>query len=209
MKRFLIALVLSILMLSAAVAEDSPWTLRFHGAIVESSVEQSATAATGGVSSRVDVGAGGGIGLGAEYRLSDKIGLEFSTLLAGVAIDTTFAAGGSGLYESLELSMVPLTLGVPFHFGVGSRTDIYLGPTLSYVSYVDTSYSVSYQSAQSVVDVDSDTAFGAAVGLDAGFGDGGWAFSTGLRYMKTAAGETDIDPLIVTLGFAYRFQKKG
>ncbi len=53
--------------------------------------------------------------------------------------------------------------------------------------------------------VDSDVGIGAALGLDVPIGKGKWAFSTGLRYIKTQAEEVDIDPVIVTIGFAYRF----
>jgi len=204
MKKIAMTLVLIILTWSTAAAGDSGWTLRFHAAIVQSSDQQSVTAGGGGVS-RVEVGDGGGIGVAGEYRLTDLIGLEMSTLLGGVAIDTRFSAGGSSAAQSLELSLIPLTFGVPFHFAVGRRVDIYVGPTLSYVIYEDFRNTAGVLGARSSTEVSTDTAPGIAGGLEVGFGQGGWAFNTGLRYVKTGIAGRDFDPLIVTLGFAYRF----
>ena len=48
-------------------------------------------------------------------------------------------------------------------------------------------------------------AFGAALGVDIPFNKEKWAFCTGLRYLRTAVEETDVDPLMVTLGIARRF----
>jgi hypothetical protein len=41
--------------------------------------------------------------------------------------------------------------------------------------------------------------------MDIPFGKGKWAFSSSVRFMKTAFEGTDLDPVIVTVGFAYRF----
>jgi outer membrane protein W len=193
------------LLLAAAsttiLANDPSWTLRVHGAIIDSSGEDRTDVGTG-VSSSVDVG--GGFGIGAEYRLSNRYGLEFSTLFAGLEIDNS-VSGGAGLVQSLEMSMMPLTFAFPFHFDAGDRADLFVAPTFSIVRYLDIETSISGAGVDSSVDVDSDAALGAALGVDVPFGKGKWAFSTSLRYMKTGFEGTDVDPVIVTLGFAYRF----
>lgn len=201
-KRSLVLPVLALLASPATAAGGSPWTVRFHGALVQSSAQPRATV-TRGVVNRLD-GASGGVGLGAEYRLSARVGLELSTLLAGMEVEIA-SAGPSFAGQRLELSMVPFTLGIPFHFAIDGKIDVYLGPTLSHVSYVNTHTSFTRWGAGTYVDVGSDTAPGAALGLDWKLGGGGWALSVGLRYLSATAGNTDVDPLIVTIGAAYRF----
>jgi hypothetical protein len=80
-----------------------------------------------------------------------------------------------------------------------------VAPTFSLVRYLDIETATGGRSAGASVGTDSDAALGVALGLDVPFGRGRWALSTGLRYMETRTGGTDLDPVIVTLGFAYRF----
>lgn len=195
------------LMLAAASntipAEEPAWTIRFHGAILETSAEQQAGMGNGLVSS---VDTGGGLGVGAEYRISRRLGLDLSILFAGLEIGTRLSSG-SGLVQDLELGMMPITFAVPFHFDTGDRVDLYAGPTLNLVRYVDVRSYIRGTGWGTEVDVDSDTALGAALGIDIPFGKRKWAFSAGLRLMKTEADGTDVDPVIVTLGFARSFRR--
>jgi outer membrane protein W len=193
------------LMLAAAstsiLAKDSSWTLRVHGAIIESSASDRTNEGNYAVSS-VDVG--GGFGIGAEYRVSNRFGLEFSTLFAGLEIGSS-VSGGAKAVQSFELSMMPLTLAVPYHFRTGGRVDLGGRRIIKKVRYLDIETYADRAGVGTSVDVDSDAALGAALGVDVPFGNGKWAFSSGLRYMKTRAADTDVDPVIVTLGFAFRF----
>jgi outer membrane protein W len=200
--RILFAMLLvSVVASPAILAQGSSWTLRFHGAIVESSASDD-TSFDNGVTSSVDIG--GGVGIGAEYRFSNRLGLELSTLFAGLEISTNVSVRPAAV-ESVELSMVPVTFGLPIHFDIADRVDLFVAPTVSLVNYRDVRTTVGGSRVSSSVNVDSDTGLGAAFGLDVPFGGDKWAFSAGLRYMKTKAEETDIDPVIVTIGFAYRF----
>ena len=199
--RFVLAVGLILATAPQAIsAEDSSWTLRFHGAIVDSSVETRTS--IGGVSSSVDVG--GGFGIGAEYRRSQKFGVEFSTLFAGLELNNS-VSGGRGLSQSLEMSMLPLTFAFLFHFDPGGRVDLFVAPTFSVVQYLDIGTFIDATGVGATLEADTDAAFGAAVGIDVPFGKGKWAFSSSLRYMKTGFEKTDVDPVIVTLGAAYRF----
>jgi len=201
-----IALVMIALLVGlTAEAAEPRWTLRFHGALVQSSGSGESTT-TGGATFRIDSGTSGGLGFGAEYRLSRRVGLEVSTLLATFDVGTRVSAGGSSLTESTELSMMPWMLSVPFHFRAGSRSSVFVAPSVGYVTYHDTRMSLGAGQGTTTVEVGSDTAIGAAIGLDAGFGKrDNWAFSTGFHFMKASANGTDVDPMIVTVGFAYRF----
>jgi len=177
---------------------DSPWTLRFHGALVDSSVSGSSSV-TDGVITDVDVG--GGFGIGAEYRFSNRLGFQMSALFAGLDIGSRTGPAG---VETFEMGMAPFTFGLPIHLTPGSRADLFIEPTISIVSYFDVETTVGGGSVGTNVDVSSDTAPGAALCLDLPLGEGRWALSTGVRYMKTEAENADIDPIIVTIGAAFR-----
>ena len=148
--------------------------------------------------------AGGGFGVGVEYRVSDRLGLEFSTLFAGLQIEQAASAGTEAVYD-LEMTMMPLTLAVPFHFGAGQGVDLFVGPTFSVIQYLDMETYAGSGGTGTGIEVDTDTSLGAAFGIDAPIGRGKWAFSAGLRYMASSPADVDLDPVIVTLGFAYRF----
>lgn len=195
---FAVGVVLAVAS-TTIVAADSAWTLRFHGAIVDSSASTGVDVSGSGVTTGVDVG--GGFGLGAEYRLSNRLGLELSTLFAGLEVGTTVSRGN---VESYQLSMVPVTLGLPIHFKPG-RVDLFVAPTFSVVNYLDIETTASIGNVGSSVENGADPALGVAFGLDIPFGKGNWAFSSGLRYMKTGTNGTSVDPTIVMVGFAYRF----
>ena len=184
----------------AVPAEDSSWTLRFHGAIIDSSAAR--TSVGSGLSSTVDVG--GGLGIGAEYRISQRSGLEVSTLFAGLEISNS-VTGRAGLVQSFELSMMPLTFAYLFHFDPGGRVDLFIAPTFSVVQYLDIETFIGGTGLATSVGVDTDAALGAAVGVDVPIGKRKWAVSSSLRYMKTGFESTDVDPVIVTIGFARRF----
>ena len=180
-------------------AAEPGWTLRVYGALVDSSAETETS--IGSVSSSVSTG--GGVGLGGEYRMSDRLGLELSPLWAGLDIESGVSIGG--VSQSLQFGMVPLTLGMPIHLSPAGRPVIFIAPTVSYVSYFRLERDISWTRVSTTVDDSTDVALGAAFGLDIPVGKGKWAVSTGLRYMKTNAEETSVDPLIVTIGFSYRF----
>jgi outer membrane protein W len=197
----LAAFVLASTCLTVQAAESGGWTLRVYGAMVDSSADIQTS--TTGVASSVDVG--GGLGVGGEFRMSDRLGLELSALFAGLAIETSVSRGGGSVNQSLEFDMVPLTLGLAIHLNPEGRTDVFVAPTVSYVSYFRLETSIGLTGVATTVDDSSDMALGAAFGVDIPVGKGKWAVSTGLRYMKTDARNTDVDPLIVTLGFSRRF----
>jgi len=202
LSRVLLATSLAWSIATPAILAGGPsWTLRFHGAIVDSSGGGDPGFADGLVS-RVD--GGGGFGIGVEVRLSDRLGLELSTLYAGLEVSMQLSAKAATA-ETVALGIVPVSFGLPIHLPTGDRLDLFVAPALSIVSYRDVRATVGPFSTGTSVNVDSDLGFGAALGLDVPFGKGKWAFSSGLRYIKTASDETDIDPVIVTIGFAYRF----
>lgn len=200
--RILLATVVVLVTATPAVLPaDSSWTLRFHGAVLQSSAQESSRVGTGFENS-VDIA--GGLGFGVEYRLSERLGLELSTFYAGLRIEQRVSAGHESVLD-LDLGVMPLTLAVPIHFANGRRVQLYAGPTFSVVRYLDLETRIGIGQAASGIEEGTESALGAAFGIDVPLGKGAWAFSAGLRYMNTGPGEVDLDPVIVTLGFAYRF----
>ena len=106
-KRVLVALILLATGVTAE-AKQNGWTLRLYGAMVDSSTDT--TRSSTGVVTRVDVS--GGLGVGGEYRLSDRLGLELSTLFADMDMETSVSGVGGTAVQSLEFGMVPLTVGM-------------------------------------------------------------------------------------------------
>ena len=197
--RIIIAVAFLIASTGLGAQAGNKWTLRVYGALVDSSSESSV--GVGGVSSSVDVG--GGLGVGGEYRMSNRLGLELSTLWAGLDIESDVSVGG--VNQNLQFGMVPLTLGLTIHLNPRGRPVIFIAPTLSYVSYYQIETNIGWTNVSATENISSDMAPGATLGLDIPIGKGKWAVSTGLRYMNTDADDTSVDPLIVTLGFGVRF----
>jgi len=185
----------------AAAAEGAAWTLRFHGALVESSAARFAVD-DGAFSSSVQTG--GGIGVGAEVRLTERLGLELAALHAGLEIGAR-ASTSPARFESFTLGMTPLTVGLPIHFHTGGRIDLYVAPSLNLVRYTGNRMTIATRGVAYRIDAEHDLAPGIALGLDVPFGKGRWAASLGLRYLRTAVDGNDVDPLIVAAGLAYRF----
>lgn len=201
--RIVVAAVLMLATNGLAVqSEESGWMLRMYGALVDSSADNRTD--TTGFSATLD--AGGGLGIGAEYQWSSRLGLELSTLIASADMKlATSTRNGVSSTQSLGFSMVPVTLGLTFHLNPDGRADIFVAPTVSYVSYSEIESRYDWNDWTMSVGASSDTALGVTFGVDVPFGESKWNACTGLRYMKTSAGEAKIDPLIVTLGFGRRF----
>jgi outer membrane protein W len=141
---------------------------------------------------------------------------------AGNVID-----GGVGSAKtSADTTILPLTVGVNFHVVRGKKVDFYLGPVIGYAFL----YSVDADPTSILLegpfwqfqtdiggelDVKDAFTYGALLGVDVPFGQGKWALSVRLEYLrlKAEAEETfpgepndiNIDPVAVQIGAAYRF----
>lgn len=199
--RILIATLLFAVACLSLEAGEFHWNLRIYGAMVDS-LDDSTTSPTG-VASSIDVG--GGLVIGGELRMSDRLGLELSSLFGGLDIETSVATGAGSTTESLNLEMVPLTLGLTVHLTRESRVDVFLAPTLGFVDYYRLTTNYTLTGMTTTEDSGLDMALGAAFGLDIPVGSRKWAVATGVRYMKTGSKDTDVDVVMATLGFSRRF----
>lgn len=198
-----ITLALTCLALcSSARAAESGWMFRVHAAFVDTSAGIEASVGDPSVAG-VNLGGAFGVGFGFEYRISHRVGIDISTLLTGLDINVESTADGQ-VTVGETLQMLPVTFGVPIHFEPGGAVDIYVAPTVSFVNYFDLDVSVDEGQSDVSLNFGSDTAPGVTVGLEVPAGRR-WAFSAGVRYIKTEAEEIDVDPTIVTVGFAHRF----
>ena len=165
---------------------------------------------------------GDGFGLGIEYHLSERLGLELGILMADLEAQLMFDIApplpGGGFGEALwgmsegDVDFTPLTLGVNFHLTPGSRADFYIGPFVGYASLGSTTISDLGESFS--YSFDDEFVYGLGAGLDFPFKKGGpWALTAGVRWMDLTAGDPaagvsiGLDPLIASAGLAYSFPK--
>lgn len=197
-------LIVCVTLSGTALADDPGWTLRFYGALVDAPSQ--AGVSVGDVSAGADLGGGGGVGVGAEYRFSKRVGLEMSFLFASIHFDASVEVGSKTVSQSFEMGMVPLTLAVPIHFQAGKRMDLFVAPSFSRVAFMDFEVKIGSGGVQAGWNDQSSLALGLGVGFDLALGKKQkWAFSSSLRAMKTEVQGTGLDPFIMTVGAAYRF----
>ena len=210
-------LTLALLALPAtATAQDDKWRLRVGGAWVDPGVNFTDVDSDG---DRVAVGADGAIGfsLALERQFSRRLGIELGALFAEP--DLTLAAdlaGGSQVSGSGGIRFTAVTVGLNIHLTPDKAVDLYVGPLLVYTTYSDVGFRVEVDGQTLAADLSSndDFAFGAQIGADIPFGDGPWSLNLAARYIDTSLGVTDdesvvseleFDPLILSVGFGYRF----
>ncbi len=194
-------------------APDSNLTLRAFGARFDSGDEaRTITQISPTLQERTKTQVGNGFGAGAslEYLFSKCVGLE-GGLLYG-QLDSMYTLDLNELWgmEGDDLGFLAFTLGPNFHLTPNSRVDLYLGPFLALASLDDGDYSVLGQRRS--LEFDDETTWGAQLGLDIPFQDGGpLGAHLGVRYIdlsledEVSGADFDIDPLIFTAGLSFRF----
>jgi len=150
-----------------------------------------------GVTDAVEASSEFGYDFGIEWRPTRLIGIELDYLDA--KHDVEF--GGAKI---AEVDLQPLTASLNFHLIHTNLIDFYVGANLAYVSWGDIEVVDG-----SKIGTDSETAFGATVGVDIGIGSR-LALVGSVRYLKvdvTPDGEDglSVDPLITRVGVALRF----
>ncbi|HEX4825563.1 MAG TPA: OmpW family outer membrane protein [Candidatus Polarisedimenticolaceae bacterium] len=146
-----------------------------------------------------------GWNVGAEVRLGKLIGIELDYIDATQDVKV----GGATLGHT---TFSPFTGTVNFHLLHSSLVDLYLGPSYSYVNWGNLELNQQGQAffGSSGLGTDSESAWGAAVGLDIGFGKH-FAITGGLRYLdvklqaSSSSQSVAVNPLIGRLGVAVRF----
>lgn len=155
-------------------------------------------------------GSGGGIGVGLEYHVNDRVGLEgelqYVTLDSGFIIDL----GEAWEMGNDDMETYALFVGPNFHLTPNRRSDFYVGPFVALVSVDDPEFRLF--GVDETVNFGSEVGFGLKLGLDVPFGPSTpWAFHIGARYLDLSLSgdsrrvpvDVSLDPLIGTVGLSY------
>jgi outer membrane protein W len=193
---------------AAADPSDPGWRLKLTGASIQS---------TGGGGFNSSVGGG----LGIEYRASEHFGIEIGAVTGRVDDELGFNLFGEEDFTlESSLRVTPLLARLNFHLTPGHKGDLYLGPVAGWVSYGNLDVRVHVPGEGSIladrVKNKDGFAWGAHIGLDVPFGNRGFFFTSDATWLKAtvkpaaesaAAGalDFDLDPVIVQVGFGYRF----
>ncbi len=198
---------------AAALAGGGSWILRFFGAGFSTDEEiRTDSGAVNGVTERTKLtsGSGAGVGIGAEYLFNDRVGIEGSLIYGQVGFDFQRDLNNDWALDDDDAGILTLTVGPNFHLTPNGAVDLYLGPFVGLAEVDDAEFRTL--GSNQTFNFDSEFIWGAQIGLDVPFGSSPWGFHVGGRFMDLSVGdngprtpELQLDPLIFTAGFAYRF----
>jgi len=201
----------------ATAAEDGYWSLRFGAAAAEP--DGAFEDQSDSVLLTTEASTAYGAAFSAEFQLTRFVGLEMGSMAfveddVTIKIDINDGEDGLTFFRSDRLGFQPLFVGLNFHLLPGKKAGVYIGPFVSYVRYQEFGVSIESDSDElsdilpGTLEIDSDWAYGAVLGIDIPFTDGDWFFNANARYLKTnlEAGNAsvDYDPLVATIGFGLR-----
>jgi outer membrane protein W len=204
MRRFavLASLALAAAALEPALAQDTHVKIFAAASYVSPLSEEDVT--VGSVTQSVKNSDALGWEFGVEGRFTKWLGLQVDY----IHVDQDVKYNGSTIGST---TLSPLSATFNIHVVHSKIIDFYLGPTYSYVNWGDISLngpgSVFYGTNN--LGTDSESAWGASLGLDIGLGKH-VAIVTGIRYLSldlTAQGgqSAKVDPLFSSVGIAVRF----
>ena len=207
-----IAAGLAVPGVAEAQSGDRDWQVKFDLAFVDPSSSGATTeVGIGGVNVEFDTKTG--VGLRIENRFRERLGVEFGFLATG-SYDATVGDLSDGFGVQTGVSgFTPVTLGLNYHLTPSEALDIYAGAFAAYVRYGDSDVRTGTGGVVISETVDDDVGWGVILGLDWPVQSSRWSLQASLRYIDTtmagdAGGEpfeSDFDPVIVSIGFAYRF----
>lgn len=212
-------LALTTALLGTSAMAESPWQIR--GRVLGVFPSESADLSVGGapLGGNADIDAGYVPELDITYFFSDNIAAE---LILGVTphdvTATNVAAVGGANVDLGDVTLLPPTLTLQYHFNNETNITPYAGVGLNYTLFFN-------ENAGPVADdIDYDPSFGLALqaGLDYDLDGepGGWLLNVDVKKIwintdvtvdfTTALGATvdadvDINPLVVGVGFGYRY----
>ncbi|MAP93689.1 MAG: hypothetical protein CMK07_01945 [Ponticaulis sp.] len=204
---------------TTALAEGNPWQVRAR--VLGVYPDEGADLSVGGAAlgGDVDIDAGYVPELDISYFFTDNISAE---LILGVTphdvTATNVAAVGGADVDIGDVTLLPPTLTLQYHFPTGGKFIPYVGAGVNYTIFFD-------EDAGPVADdIDYDPSFGAALqaGFDVDFDGvpGGWMFNVDVKKIwintdvtvdfTTALGATvdadvDINPWVIGVGAGYKF----
>lgn len=203
--------VLAALPGKASAAED-PWKVRF--AVVSMNPSGNLFDVPDD-NETISYGSSSGVGFAIdfEYRASRLLGIDFGMISASPGFTVAVEDEPMSVSARGDIRITPIYAALNIHLTPESRFDLYLGPLVAYVTY-DSFELVAGPEIREGFSSEEDIGFGAVLGLDIGLGGGRWSVTSAIRYLNTtleaspsdgSSGTTDLDPMIYSVGFGYRF----
>lgn len=198
-------LLLFLLFTTPVLAQDRPvdWTL--WGSMVDMQGDND----FGEFSMKTDDGMG--LGLSANFFISERLSAEIAIFSIHADADMTFDVFE---FELGRVELVPVTLGLQYHFAGQSRWDPYIGAGVAWVSGADLESDDLDLLGIGVVEIDDEVSFFGNAGLGYQFVDH-VGLVVDLRYIQyeptatsTATGvaqDFELSPFMASLGIRVRF----
>ncbi len=145
------------------------------------------------------------------YFFNDNFAVELICCFAKHEVEGTGAIAGLG--EIADTWIFPPALTAQYHFNSGGQFKPYVGAGLQYIAFFDEGVGQNRLGA-SKVSIDDAVGFTLQAGLDISVGNGWYInadvkktwLDTEVRWAGTGVrADVDLDPLIVSAGFGYRF----
>jgi outer membrane protein W len=193
---------------TGAAERETSWRIGLEFTWVNPSGDFSTTTGDGNTV-RASYDTGFGAGARGEFRFAPQYGVELSAFGAG-AID--LSSGTNGSYVRVS-TVAPVMVGFNFHLTPDKPVDFYVGPMLGLVRYSDVEFRSNFGTVSATVVIEDDYTWGLMAGLEIPIGRRGWQVQGNLRYIESDLRDsngpisinTEFDPLILSVGFGYRF----
>lgn len=203
---------------AAPASAQGPWQLELFGAYFDPTAYDS-----------FDPSFGGGVSI--ERRATPLLGFSLGISTAGFDAENRGDLFGFEVIDEFEVGLTPILGRLDFHLTPDRRADLYVGPVLGYVLMDDIERRVRIILPGGPIEeearyrTEDQFAWGAHAGVDLSLGDpGGRTYLTaGVTYLalplefegeffdedtdtvRLQTVRDDLDPLIVHLGFGFRF----
>jgi len=214
-----IVAVLLVAMASQAGAADPGWKVKVSGMWVDPDFRWDSVSEYDERQSAVST-SDIGFGLGLEFRISDRLGVELVASWTEPEIAVHYELPDLvDVRDADTLGFNPITVAVNIYLTPNRPVEVYLAPMIAFVQYGDLAYNLGMFCEPGMLctirfKVDDDVGWGAALGIDVPLGDRGWVLSGSVGYLDTDFKVTDsdgdsesfgFDPVTATLGISYRF----
>jgi outer membrane protein W len=200
---------------SSVFAQESRWVLRGLGGYLVTAEDGSSFTASqppplGEETITQSVQGAPGLGVSAEYRWSDRVGIEGAAFLSSHDVDMTIS-NDAGTFAALDSTRFrTFTLGINYHFESEGRTRWSAGGFVPLMFADGTNHAFPDLNRTESRAYDQDYGIGAKVGMEWSLPDSPWTLSIEGRYMflimeSEAIGDIDVDPAVLSAGIGYRF----
>lgn len=211
------ALALLILTGSATAAEDTKWIIRGGAAYVATASDEMVSTTTlppplTQETTTLSVSDGPAFGVGLEYRLFERIGLEIAYLSASHDADVVISNDSGTFAATDSLGLRTFTFGANYYFPANGRFIWSVGGFLAETFSDDVTFNYPALGRSDILAFDQDYGLGLKAAMDMPFAPGSpWMFSIEGRYMstilesETGISDLDLNPFVLSLSVAYRF----